>query len=271
VPNRWSDLERPPLVARDLEAALVGPDQLWSQLRVVEETGSTNADLIAAAATAPDGSVLVAEAQVAGQGRLDRRWVSPARSGLTFSVLLRPSVPVASWGWLPLVAGLAVLRALRRLAEVEVALKWPNDVLLGPDRHKAAGILAQAAGPAVVIGVGLNVSTRPEELPRADATSLVIAGAACTDRDPLLRAILRQLAAEYTGWQAASGDPMLCGLHAAYTDACDTLGREVAVMLPGGERLAGIATGIDADGRLVVRARDGGQRTVAAGDVTHVR
>jgi BirA family biotin operon repressor/biotin-[acetyl-CoA-carboxylase] ligase len=272
VPHPWSDLDRPPLVPRDLVAALVRPGEFWSTLRVVEQTGSTNTDLLAAAAGgAPEGAVLVAESQSAGQGRLDRQWVSPPRSGLTFSVLLRPDVPSALWGWLPLLAGLAVQRAVHRTAELDAALKWPNDLLLGPDRRKGAGILAQASGRAVVIGIGLNVSTRREELPREDATSLALERAACTDRGPLLRAILRQLAGDYAQWRQAGGDPMVSGLHAAYTAVCDSLGREVVVSLPGGDRLGGIATGIDADGRLVLRAQDGSQRTVAAGDVVHVR
>lgn len=272
MPNRWSDLDRPPLVPRDLVAALVRPGQLWTDLSVVEETGSTNTDLLAAAAGgAPEGSVLVAEAQTSGQGRLDRQWTSPPRSGLTFSVLLRPTVPPACWGWLPLLAGLAVQRAVHKLGQVEVALKWPNDLLMGPQRRKAAGILAQAGGHAVVVGIGLNVSTRTEELPREDATSLVIEQAECVDRDPLLRAILRQLAEDYVAWQEAGGDPLVSGLHAAYTEVCDTLGREVVVSLPNGESPAGIATGIDADGRLVLHTPDGTQTTVAAGDVVHVR
>lgn len=272
MPSPWSDLDRPPLVPRDLVAALVRPGEFWSQLQVVEQTGSTNTDLLAAAAGgAPEGAVLVAEAQSAGQGRLDRRWISPPRSGLTFSVLLRPAVPPALWGWLPLLAGLAVSRAVRRVAELDVALKWPNDLLLGPERRKGAGILAQAGGQAVVIGIGLNVSTRREELPREDATSLALEQAACTDRDPLLRAVLRQFAGDYARWREAGGDPMVSGLHAEYTEVCDTLGREVSVSLPGGDRIEGVATGIDADGRLVLRAADGSRRTVAAGDVVHVR
>jgi BirA family biotin operon repressor/biotin-[acetyl-CoA-carboxylase] ligase len=272
VSNPWSDLDRPPLVPRDLVAGLVRPGEFWTQLQVVPETGSTNTDLLAAAADgAPEGAVLVAEAQSAGQGRLDRQWVSPPRAGLTFSILVRPAVPVAFWGWLPLLTGLAVQRAVHRLAAVEAALKWPNDLLLGPERHKAAGILAQAVGQAVVVGIGLNVTTREEELPRADATSLLLEGAACTDRDPLLRAILRQFAADYSGWREAAGDPVVSGLHTAYTDACDTLGRLVTVSLPGEDRLEGVAVGVDTDGRLVLQAPDGSQRTVAAGDVVHVR
>ena len=90
---------------------------MWTELRVVNETSSTNDDVVALAGSAPAGLVLVAESQTAGRGRLARRWVAPARSGLTFSVLLRPaSVPVDRWGWLPLLAAVATASAVRALA-----------------------------------------------------------------------------------------------------------------------------------------------------------
>src|SRR6185437_15005925 len=135
---------------------------------------------------------LVAEAQTGGRGRLDRAWSSPPRAGLLFSVLLRPRLPAPRRTWIPLLAGLAVQQAVARLGAVDTRLKWPNDLLLGDELGKAGGILAQAAGDAVVIGVGLNVSTRRPELPEG-AVSLNTEGAECTERDPLLRAILRTL------------------------------------------------------------------------------
>lgn len=269
----WSDLERPPLSGRALATALVQPGGLWREIRVVAETGSTNDDLAAAARDgAAEGAVLVAEAQLAGRGRLDRQWVSPPRAGLTFSVLLRPgpAVPVLRWQWLAMLAGLAVQRAVTRLAEVPAWLKWPNDLLLGPDRRKAAGLLGQLSGDAVVVGIGLNVSTRAAELPGPEATSLALEAAERTDRDPLLRAILRQLAADYAGWRGAGGDPERSGLRAAYSAACDTLGRPVRVILPDGTEVTGTATAVDQDGRLVVRDASG-ERALAAGDVRHVR
>lgn len=237
------------------------------------ETGSTNDDLAAAARDgAVDGSALVAEAQTAGRGRLDRAWVSPPRAGLTFSVLLRPgpAVPAARWSWLPLLAGLALHRALTRLAEVEAWLKWPNDLLVGADRRKVAGLLVQVTGDAAVIGVGLNVTTTRAELPRPDATSLALEGAATTDRDPLLRAILRTLGADYQAWRAAAGDPVGSGLAAGYAAACDTIGRPVRVALPAGSTIEGVATGLDEAGRLVLRTA-GGEQVVSAADITHLR
>jgi BirA family biotin operon repressor/biotin-[acetyl-CoA-carboxylase] ligase len=273
VRSPWSDLERPPLSGRALTTGLVRPGGLWQEIRVVPQTGSTNDDLVAAArGGAAEGTVLVAEAQTAGHGRLDRQWTSPPRAGLTFSVLLRPgpAVPIRYWAWLPLLAGLSVQRAVTRLAEVDAWLKWPNDLLVGPARAKAAGLLGQLADGALVLGVGLNVSTRADELPGPQATSLALAEAACIDRDPLLRAILRRLADDYTGWRAAAGDPEASGLRAEYAAACDTLGRSVRALLPDGTEVGGTAAAVDADGRLVLRGADG-ERALAAADVRHVR
>ncbi len=268
----YDDLDRPPLSEQALAGAMVRVGELWREVRVVAETGSTNADLAAAAERgAAEGAVLVAESQTAGRGRLHRDWVSPPRAGLTFSMLLRPDgVPAARWGWLPLLAGVSVARAVARLGEIEARLKWPNDLLVGPGRRKAAGLLAQVAGGAVVVGIGLNVSTRADELPDG-ATSLAASAAACTDRDPVLRAILRAFALDYRGWREAAGDAERCGLAAAYADLCDTLHRQVVVTLPAGDPILGMASAIGDDGRLVVTGEGGASRAIAAGDVTHVR
>ena len=270
----YSDLQRPPLSARSLERALLVPGGLWRRLALKEETGSTNADVAdAARAGAAEGLIVVAEQQVAGRGRRDRGWVSPARAGLTVSVLLRPGdVPQRHWAWLPLLAGVALRDAVQRIAEVDAALKWPNDLLVGDG--KAAGILAEVTGDAVVLGIGLNVTTRAHELPPTTglpATSLLLAGARSTDRDPLLRALLRGLAQWYAGWREAGGDAEMCGLLGAYRRGCATLGRQVRVQLPGGDELAGEATTVDPDGQMVIRTADGTAHRVSAGDVVHVR
>lgn len=276
--NPYRDLDRPPLSEPALRAALVRPGELWSELRIVAETGSTNADLVAAGADAADGTVLIAESQLAGRGRADRTWIAPARAGVTMSVLLRPAVRRQRWGWLPLLAGVAVAEALEAVAMIEVALKWPNDVLAGPGRRKVCGILVQVTGQAtgqvtgsaVVIGIGLNVSTTAAELPVDTATSLALEESGCLDRDTLVRAVLRALARQYAGWCAAAGDPDASGLRAAYESRCDTIGADVSVSLPGGELLQGHATGVDGVARLQV-ATSAGVRAVAAGDVVHVR
>ena len=250
----YRDLDRPPLRQRALVRAL-GPDG-W-RVEVLDRTPSTNA-VVAERARAgePAGLVVVAELQTAGRGRLDRTWTSPARAGLTMSVLLRPGWPSADLPWLPLLAGLAVRDALRLVAEVEPVLKWPNDLLL--DGRKVCGLLAEvAADGAVVLGIGLNVTTLADELPHDGATSLRLAGAATTDRDTVLRAVLREL-------RHVLDDPGAA--RAAYRERCGSVGRQVRVELPAGRSVEGTAEAVDERGRLVV---DG--TAFDAGDVVHLR
>jgi BirA family transcriptional regulator, biotin operon repressor / biotin---[acetyl-CoA-carboxylase] ligase len=259
-----------PLDQARLRGALVGP---WTKLDVVERTGSTNADLLAAAATgAPDRTVLVAEHQEAGRGRLTRSWVAPPGSGITVSVLLRPvGVSPSRFAWLPLLAGLAVFDTVRGLTTVPAGLKWPNDLLLGAQQRKAAGILAEvadAARPAVVVGIGLNVGAAPPDQP--GATSLAAEGADC-DRTELLAALLTNLAERESRWREERGDADATRLRADYRAACVTLGSEVRVDLPGGAALHGIAEDVDRDGRLLLLDPAGHRRAVAAGDVVHLR
>ncbi|WP_149827768.1 biotin--[acetyl-CoA-carboxylase] ligase [Streptomyces tailanensis] len=274
-PDRWSDLGRPPLNAAALRRALVRAGGLWSSLDVVPVIGSTNTDLAGRADRLPEGAVLVAEEQRAGRGRLDRSWTAPARSGLFFSVLLKPvEVPVERWGWLPLLTGVAVATGLSRAAGVDTSLKWPNDVLVtvGGEERKAGGILAERAGSdGVVVGIGVNVSLRADELPVPSAGSLVLAGAVNTDRDPLLRAVLRALEEWYGRWRAAGGDPGVSGLQETYAAGCATLGRKVRAELPGDRSLVGEAVAVDGDGRLVLATGEGVQEPVGAGDIVHLR
>jgi BirA family biotin operon repressor/biotin-[acetyl-CoA-carboxylase] ligase len=249
------------------------PGGLWTAVEVVASTGSTNADLLARGG--PEGQVLVAEEQTAGRGRAGRTWVSVPGASLTFSVLLRPTtVPPGSRGWLPLLTGVAVAAAVRSVAGVSAALKWPNDVLVG-DR-KLAGILAEQspAGDAVVVGVGLNVATPQDALPMSPsglpATSLLVEGADVA-REALLGEILRCLERGYLAFRA-DPDPERSGLRAEYTAACATLGRTVRVELPAGRVLTGVAEGVDRSGRLLVRPAEATSATpVSAGAVVHLR
>jgi BirA family transcriptional regulator, biotin operon repressor / biotin---[acetyl-CoA-carboxylase] ligase len=284
------------LDAARLNGALASRPGLWREVRVVEETGSTNADLLAEARSgAAEGLVLVAEAQTAGRGRMGRRWISPPRRALTFSVLLRPAVPAGLLGWLPLLAGVAVASALERTAGVDARLKWPNDVLA--DDAKIAGILAERWGGAVVVGTGINVLQQRGELPVPTATSLLAAqgsraavaraakaaqvrGAEPAERpadgadmrERLLIAVLDELARWYRAWldQPHPGDADGCGLRGEYLRRSATVGTPVTVMLPGGQNLAGTAAGIDTAGRLEIRTGTGLVQ-VSAGDVVHLR
>jgi len=266
---------RAPLDRAALRRALVRPGGLWRDLEVVESTGSTNADLLARAlAGEPEGAVLAAEEQRAGRGRMGRTWTSPPRAALTFSVLLKPAVPPARRGWLPLLTGVAVATAVTQVAGVETRIKWPYDLLTAD--AKLAGILAEASGDAVVVGIGLNVSTEPAEFPQArpgalPATSLRAAGATALDRAGLLLAILGELEHWYRAWQRVGGDPDRSGLRAVYTGLSATIGRTVRAELPGGQALSGSAAGVDSDGRLLLRVSSGAEVAVSAGDVVHLR
>ena len=270
----------------EITNALVRPGGLWREVRVVAETGSTNADLLAqAGAGAAEGLVLVAEAQSAARGRQGRRWTSAPRAALTFSVLLRPrGVPPALLGWVPLLAGVAAAAAVRAVTGVEAALKWPNDVIAGGG--KLGGILAERSGPAVVVGIGINVWQDRAGLPGDAATSLLLeapaAGAARGGdgsaaevpglRERLLAELLAALSRWYLAWrdQASPGDADACGLRREYARRCATIGREVVVTMPGAEAISGTAAGVDWAGRLEVRTEHG-RVSVTAGDVVHVR
>jgi BirA family transcriptional regulator, biotin operon repressor / biotin---[acetyl-CoA-carboxylase] ligase len=251
----------------------LGSGTMWTSVKTVASTGSTNADLLAAGG--PEGQVLAAEVQTAGRGRAGRTWVSRPGASLTFSVLLRPaSVPASARGWLPLLTGVAVADGVRSASGVAARLKWPNDVLVA-DR-KLAGILAEQSpdGEAVVVGVGLNVATGERELPVSPTgltpTSLLVEGAE-VGREALLAEILRALERWYLTF-AADPDPARSGLLDQYRADCATLGRQVRVELPAGQVLAGVAEDIDAAGRLLVRPDGAAAATpVSAGDVVHLR
>lgn len=264
---------RAPLNIDLLRDALTGQDGPWRQLDVAEETGSTNADLIARAAAGDDidGAVLLAEYQSAGRGRHGRTWTAPPRTQIAVSVGVRVSdVPPLTWGWLPLTTGIAVVEAVEQIAPVsgDLGLKWPNDVLV--DDKKLAGILAEVASPApvVVIGLGLNVDLHDSELPVPEATSLALLGAVDVDRNALAVAVLNRLGSRIERWRRALGsDPALSD---KYRRRSLTLQKEVMARLPGDRQITGTARAIDDFGRLCIDAGDE-TVTVTAGDIVHLR
>ncbi|MDS1270396.1 biotin--[acetyl-CoA-carboxylase] ligase [Lipingzhangella sp. LS1_29] len=269
---------RPPLDLEQLRTRLLHPGGLWRDLSLTAESASTNTELLEAArAGAPTGTVLVTEHQTRGRGRRDRAFHTPARAALTLSLLLRPQVPPARLGWLPLLTGVAVVRAVQAQTSVASELKWPNDVLAedGGAWRKLAGILTEAVttvdGTGIVVGTGLNVSQRRSELPAAEATSLTEAGTQPVDRQELLCAILDEFAGQYRNWNELRGDAVACGLADSYRQRCRTLGMEVRAHLPGGATVSGTATDIDPAGCLVIRTPQGNSTPLSAGDVVHVR
>jgi BirA family biotin operon repressor/biotin-[acetyl-CoA-carboxylase] ligase len=229
-------------------------DQPWPpgwDVRHVEATGSTNTDLLAAleAGTAGDHTVLAAGHQTAGRGRLDRRWDAPPGTNLLVSIAFVPvpAVPASATHRVGL-AAVAAARAVR--PEVDVALKWPNDLLL--DGRKMAGILAQRSTTvdAVVVGLGFNVGWAPD-----GAAALSAASPAA-----LLRLILGEL------------DGLPSDIDDLYRSALSTIGQQVRLDLPGEERpVIGTAVDIDAVGRLVVADDHGALTAYDVGDVVHLR
>jgi BirA family biotin operon repressor/biotin-[acetyl-CoA-carboxylase] ligase len=271
------DRLRLPLDAQALRAQVIGAG--WRRLDVVAQTGSTNADLLARAASGADidGAVLIAEHQTAGRGRQGRGWSASPRAQITMSVgVAVVDIPVAAWGWLTLATGVAVVDTVTALLQasgieaVQARLKWPNDVLAGPPGSpgKLAGILAEVARPYVVIGLGLNVTQAPDEVEGPGATSLLDLGVAAPDRGRLVVTVLRELAARIAAWRAARGtDPQLA---ADYRARSLTLGTRVRAELPGGYQVVGTARDIDDQGRLCIQTETD-TVVVSAGDVVHLR
>jgi BirA family biotin operon repressor/biotin-[acetyl-CoA-carboxylase] ligase len=257
---------RKPLDRHALWSLLSEKSDFWTEVDVVQVTGSTNADLADAARHgAREGRVLIAEEQSSGHGRLGRHWVSPARAGLTMSFLLRPTVPREQWATLSLLTAVAIEETLNAVCGVHAKLKWPNDILI--DDRKLCGILSQVEGDAVIVGVGLNVSLTEAELPVPEATSLLIAGAATLDRAEIAADILAHVAAVYETWNERGPDSVI----ERWRRNSATLGRHVAVSFPNGRTLTGRAVGIDAAGCLQVAGPDGAVETIAAGDIVHLR
>jgi BirA family transcriptional regulator, biotin operon repressor / biotin---[acetyl-CoA-carboxylase] ligase len=283
-----------PIDEARLHKALLRENAPWTDIRVVDEAGSTNVDLVAQARDgAPSGTVLIANFQSAGRGRQGRTWSAPPGTGVAVSVLLHPvDVEPVRWGWLPLLAGLGVAEGLLRYPGVPAWLKWPNDVLIGDD--KVAGILAERIdsprGPAVVIGVGINVHSEAGDLPVPSATSLALQASDAAlggphsrtalggphsrtalggslSRTEVVRSCLTAIGERYLTWQRGETDEELAS---SYRARCATIGRRVRVELVRGAPMEGVATGVDSGGRLVVRT-DSRVQIVGAGDVIHLR
>jgi BirA family biotin operon repressor/biotin-[acetyl-CoA-carboxylase] ligase len=171
------------------------------------------------------------------------------------------------WGWIPLAAGVAVVDALSATTGVRAGLKWPNDVLVGDG--KLAGILAEVATPTpvIVVGIGLNVTLRPDEIVAPGATSLSTLGLDA-DRNTLVRNLLRELAARLRRWRDAGGAD--AALMADYRASSVTIGTRVRALMPGDRDIVGDAVAVDEQGRLCIDVGDA-IVSVSAGDITHLR
>lgn len=246
-----------------------GTSRRWRRIEVTDETGSTNRDLAARAqAGEPDGTVLVAGFQSAGRGRLARTWTAPPDTSVAMSMLVHAGqVPPARWPWLMLLTGLAVRDALIDATGVPAEVKWPNDVLVGG--RKLVGILAERVetphGAACVIGCGINLTLRADQLPVPTATSLALEDARSTDRVTVVAAVLGQVETRLDQWR--HGDPVLA---ADYRAACTSIGTDLRVTLTADEIVEGRGVDVDASGRIVL-ATPRGRQALSVGDVVHLR
>ena len=265
-----------------VDAALVTPGQPWAAVEFHPALGSTN-DRAREVAAGPQGAwhVVVTDHQTGGRGRLGRTWQVPDRASVAVSAIV-PIADTGVAGWVPLLAGLALVQALRRITAragtpLQPALKWPNDVLIPEDGdRKVSGVLCElvplGAGAGVIIGTGINVHQRRDELPVETATSLDLCSAPVR-REALVVEYLRELAGLLGPLSSGAPADRAAALErgrAAYLRACSTIGQQVRVHLPRGELVEGTAIGLDGSGALVVETA-GGPRTFAAGDVVHVR
>jgi len=231
------------------------------------ETPSTN-DLAweALATGAPDGTVAVADAQPQGRGRAGRTWHLAPGKGLALSLVLHQGCDRRQLGTLPLVAGLALARALERLGVV-TTLKWPNDLLVGA--RKLAGILCESrrlpdGTDVAVIGVGVNVTQQQDDLPadlRGLATSLAMEGCRAP-REAVAAAFLNALEPLWAEHQEGGRSAVLD----AWRKRAGYWGRHVTVRTPSG-RLSGIARDLSPDGGLVLRLESGSDVVALAGDL----
>ena len=260
------DLLRTGELKRLLAGGIIGRD-----IRYLTETASTNTLAMELAAQgAVEGTVVIAEVQTGGKGRMGRNWVSP-KGNLFFSAILRPDVSPHHAPLMTLAGAVAVATALRNISGVEAGIKWPNDILI--NGKKVCGLLTEMSAETdrirhLVLGVGINCNMDPGLLPRdvqGSATSLAVAAQGTVDRTRVLAGALIELDRWYRAFLTDRR-----GILDAWKDLNVTIGRQIAVS-GAGETLTGTAAGIDAEGRLLVTLADGSTRTVAAGDVTIVK
>ena len=253
-----TDAPRAPLDRKRISDEI---SQYW-RVSVVDITGSTQDDLMQLVSSnqALAKSVIASEYQSAGRGRLDRTFDAASMSALTFSMYIEPKVDKAEWSFLTLLAALSVREALASLDHSShVAVKWPNDLMIG--EKKCAGIIAQATAKGVIIGIGINIGMNESELPVPTATSLAIENFQVLDRNIILGAILNHFEVNLQIWELGKS------FIAEYKEASSTIGADVEVLLPAGVSIKSKAIGVSDAGELILESGE----VVTVGDVIHLR
>ena len=242
-------------------------------LVILPRTGSTNdvaKDL--AAQGAPEGTVVLADEQTAGRGRLERHWSAPAGACLLCSILFRPNLLPIQAPWLTMLCALAAADAVQQVAGLPVSLKWPNDLIVpSPNWKKLAGILTETGiiGERlsfVVVGIGVNANVAPRDLPNLapNAASILAETGREVDRAALLASLLAGVETRYARLRTGAGP------RAEWAARLATLGQRVNATTST-ETLTGVAETVDEDGALLLRTPDGVLRRFLAGDVTLAR
>lgn len=257
------DVLRKSEVEQGLRTKLIG-----KEIHFYPEVASTNTLAMEMASRgAAEGTVVIAETQTGGKGRLGRKWLSP-RGNLYLSVVLRPNIPTHKAPLLTLMGAVAAASAIRKHLELPAGIKWPNDIFLSG--KKAGGLLTEMSAEPdrvkhIVLGIGVDVNMDLKELPaeiRPISTTLSAEAGEKIDRSPLVRRILTELDRWYQVFLKNEADVLR-----EWERLNITLGNRVAVS-GGGRTLEGLAQGIDSEGRLILELDDDSLRQVAAGDVT---
>ena len=258
------------LHADEMYARLGRTRVIGREIQVFEETTSTN-DLMARLARAgvKEGVVIFAESQSKGRGRLGRRWISPARKGLWFSVLLRPDIQPQAATQLTIASATALARAITLQTGIVPEIKWPNDILIRG--KKIAGILTEMSAELdhlkeVILGIGIDVNQEANEFPaalRKTATSIRIESGQMVDRAGLAVAILRELDRDYERIKRGEFDVVA----EQWQEHCSTIGSQVSIRV-GDRVIRGRAEALDADGALLLRGQHGHLERIIGGDVT---
>lgn len=246
------------------------PGRIGWRIHYFAELDSTQEKAVALAEQGEaQGTVVIAEQQSSGRGRLGRRWYSPPGLNLYLTIVLRPRMPAEALGRLSLVAGVAVAEALETVAQGLVAIKWPNDLWLCG--KKVGGVIAETIADSgqsiscVLLGIGLNVNLAETDLPvelRGRATSVRIATGCRCDRIALAAALFSRLDSRYMEAESSGFAP----IRPVWERYSALMGRRVTVIC-GAERLSGVVRGIDPDGALLVEGEAGVAR-ILGGDVS---
>jgi len=258
------------LLADDLLARLGKSRVIGRDIHVFEQTTSTN-DVVEKLARdgVREGVVVFAESQTRGRGRLGRKWISPARRGLWFSILLRPNLRPQETTQLTVASATALRRAIFTQTRLRVEIKWPNDILIGG--KKVAGILTEMSAELdrvrhVILGIGIDVNQDAQEFPpelRKTATSLKIENGEGLSRAALATAALRELDSDYSRIAASR----FSDIAAEWMEHCTTIGKDVTVQI-GDRKIRGRAESLDDDGALILRSEHGRLQRITGGDVT---